>query len=134
VGVAYDADPDQVIAILQKCADDHPQVLRSPQPRAVFDAFGASALDFSLLLHLSDISQAMGVQSELRTAILKALRAGHVDIPGHRGDVNLRAVDGIRHDLAQLAPERAAARSGQPRPAAVSVGSKGAASEGSKAS
>jgi potassium-dependent mechanosensitive channel len=134
VGVAYDADPDQVIAILQKCADDHPQVLRSPHPRAVFDAFGASALDFSLLLHLSDISQAMGVQSELRTAILKALRAAHIEIPFHQVDVNLRAVDGIRHDLAQLAADRDAATPGQPRPATVSVGSKGATSEGSKAS
>ena len=48
VGVGYDADPEQVIAILRKCANEHREVLRSPAPGASFEGFGDSALIFGL--------------------------------------------------------------------------------------
>src|SRR5262245_2570467 len=44
VGVAYDADPDKVIAILKQCGAAHPQVLPEPPPGVSLDAFGDSAL------------------------------------------------------------------------------------------
>jgi potassium-dependent mechanosensitive channel len=131
VGVDYNADPEAVIALLQQCAHDHPQVLRAPQPRAVFDAFGASALEFSLQVHLSDVSLAMGVQSELRLAILKALRAAHIEIPFHQVDVNLRAAEAGKRDLAPLAADQGAVTPGQANAAAVPRSGKGAASDGS---
>ena len=40
--------PEQVIAILMKCAEDHPDVLRTPAPCAALEAFGDSALLFNL--------------------------------------------------------------------------------------
>ena len=57
IGVGYTSDPEQVIAILKKCADDHPQVLRTPAPVAIFENFGDSALDFTLRVCLADITQ-----------------------------------------------------------------------------
>ena len=47
IGVGYDSDPEQVIAILKKCAEDHPEVLRTPAPGATFEGFGDSALLFN---------------------------------------------------------------------------------------
>jgi potassium-dependent mechanosensitive channel len=108
VGVSYQADPEQVIAILLKCAEEHPQVLRTPAPVAAFDNFGASALEFSLRVQLGDISQALGVQTQLRVAIFKALAAASIEIPFDQMDVNLRDLDGIKRHLAELAEERAA--------------------------
>ena len=58
VGVGYDSDPEQVIAILKKCADEHPEVLRHPPPGAIFENFGDSALMFSLRISLPDIANA----------------------------------------------------------------------------
>jgi potassium-dependent mechanosensitive channel len=106
VGVSYDADPDQVLALLKSCAEAHPQVLRTPEPRAVFENFGASALEFSLRVYLADISRSLEVQSELRVALLKAMRAAGIDIPFDQVDVNLRDLDLIKRLLAQVMDER----------------------------
>jgi small-conductance mechanosensitive channel len=107
VGVSYAADPDQVIAILKKCADDHPEVLRTPAPAAFFENFGDSALMFNLRISLPDIAKAAGVQSELRIAVLKALRESHIEIPFNQIDVNLRDLDGVKGYLSQYLQERA---------------------------
>jgi potassium-dependent mechanosensitive channel len=48
VGVGYQSGPDEVMSILKACAEAHPGVLKSPEPRAVFDNFGDNALEFSL--------------------------------------------------------------------------------------
>jgi potassium-dependent mechanosensitive channel len=107
VGVGYDSDPEQVLAILKKCADDHPDVLRTPAPMAFFDNFGDSALMFTLRISLPDIAQAARVQSDLRTAILKALRAAEIEIPFNQLDVNLRQLDGVKRYHASHVQERA---------------------------
>jgi potassium-dependent mechanosensitive channel len=103
VGVSYAADPEQVIAILRKCALDHPDVLRFPEPSAVFENFGDSALMFDLRISLPEISKAVAVQSALRTAIFKALRAANIEIPFNQLDVNLRDLEALRRELGQLA-------------------------------
>ena len=113
VGVGYDSDPEQVLAILKKCADDHPEVLRSPAPMAFFENFGDSALMFTLRISLPDIAQAGRVQSDLRAAILKALRAAEIEIPFNQLDVNLRELDGVRRYLANHVQE-GADNAGQP--------------------
>jgi small-conductance mechanosensitive channel len=113
VGVGYNSDPEQVIALLKMCADNHPDVLRTPAPMAFFDNFGDSALMFTLRISLPDIAQAGKVQSDLRTAILKALRAGGIEIPFNQLDINLRELDGAKRYLARHARE-GAANVGQP--------------------
>ncbi len=115
IGVAYNSDPEQVIAILKACADAHPAVLSAPEPRAVFDNFGDSALEFSLRVYLADISQLLGVQSDLRVAILKALRAADIEIPFNQVDVNLRDLDAVKRYLAQYLQERAAKPAEDPK-------------------
>jgi small-conductance mechanosensitive channel len=102
VGVGYDADPDQVSAILMKCAADHPLVLRNPPPGVSLDAFGDSALMFNLRVSVPDIDKGAGVQSDLRLAILKALRAAGIDIPFNQLDVTLRDRDALRRYLDEV--------------------------------
>ncbi|MEL7430803.1 MAG: mechanosensitive ion channel domain-containing protein, partial [Pseudomonadota bacterium] len=81
IGVAYNSDPEQVQAILLQCAKDHKLVLGRPEPVVYFMDFGASSLDFQLRCFLSDINYGIVVQSELRFAILKALREAKIEIP-----------------------------------------------------
>jgi small-conductance mechanosensitive channel len=45
----------------------------------------------------------VAVQSALRTAIFKALRAANIEIPFNQLDVNLRDLEGLQRELAQLA-------------------------------
>jgi potassium-dependent mechanosensitive channel len=124
IGVGYDSDPEQVIAILKKCADGHRDVLRTPAPVAIFESFGDSALMFNLRISLPDIANAGGVQSDLRIAILKALREANIEIPFNQVDVNLRDLDAVRRYLTQYIQERAgkAAEPAQPDAPAASNG------------
>jgi small-conductance mechanosensitive channel len=107
VGVAYSSDPEQVIAILLKCAQEHPQVLNTPAPSAVMEGFGDSALLFNLRVSLPDVGIHVAVQSDLRVAIFKALRAAGIEIPFNQMDVSLRDLEAIKHFAAQLMEERA---------------------------
>jgi small-conductance mechanosensitive channel len=122
VGVGYQSDPEQVMSILKACAEAHSGVLASPGPVVAFDNFGDSALEFSLRVYLADISQALGVQSDLRTAMLKALRQAGIEIPFNQVDVNLRDLDGVKRYLAQYLQERAAKPSAAPQPNAAATG------------
>ena len=108
IGVAYNADPEQVIAILKACADAHPDVLRTPAPSAAFENFGDSALQFNLRVSLPEINKAAAVQSDLRVAILKALREANIEIPFNQLDVNLRDLEAVKRYLDQYLRERAA--------------------------
>jgi potassium-dependent mechanosensitive channel len=131
VGVGYNSDPDQVIAILKKCADDHPQVLRTPAPSVVFEDFGDSTLKFNLRISLPDIDKAAGVQSDLRVAIFKALGAAGIEIPFNQVDVNLRDLDGIKRYVSQYLQERAAKPSEPAQPNAGNGNGKRVGGQGS---
>src|SRR6185503_4713325 len=56
-------------------------ILRHPPPVVVLDNLGDQALEFSVRVYLADINRSLQAQTELRTAILKALRAEGIDIP-----------------------------------------------------
>jgi small-conductance mechanosensitive channel len=99
VGVAYGTDPDEVIAILRNCAQEHPKVLPDPPPGVSLDEFGNNALIFTVRVSLADIDQGGGVQSDLRVAILKALRAAGIEIPFSQVDVTLRDLETMRRYL-----------------------------------
>ena len=121
IGVGYDSDPEQVIAILKACAEAHPDVLRAPEPSAIFEGFGDSALLFNLRVSLPEINKAPNVQSDLRVAILKALRAANIEIPFNQLDVNLRDIESIKQALAQV-QERAQKPREEARTAATGNG------------
>jgi small-conductance mechanosensitive channel len=116
IGVSYDCDPEQVIAILKKCAEDHPMVLATPPPSAVLESFGDSALMFSLRISLADIDKAYGVQSDLRIAIFKALRAAGIEIPFNQLDVNMRDLEAVKAYLSDVLQKRPNGSDREPRP------------------
>ena len=79
---------------------------------------------FNLRISLPDIANAGRVQSDLRIAILKALREANIEIPFNQVDVNLRDLDGVKRYLTQYIQERAgkAAEEAQPSAAGASNG------------
>ena len=126
VGVSYAADPEQVLAVLLKCADAHPDVLRVPAPSAALESFGDSALMFNLRVSLPEIAKAADVQSQLRVALFKALREAGIEIPFNQMDVNLRDLEAIKRRMAEAVAERA-------EKAAASLQAGGAAGSGKRA-
>ena len=75
------ADPNKVLAILRTIAHRHPNVLRDPEPLAVFEGYTSTSTDYSLRVLLADINQGLKVQSDLRIAAFEALKAADVDLP-----------------------------------------------------
>jgi hypothetical protein len=80
--VCYSADARRAAAILLECARRNPAVMRTPAPKALLEGLAEKWLEFSLRVYLTDINEALDVQSDLRMAALEALRAAGIDIPG----------------------------------------------------
>jgi small-conductance mechanosensitive channel len=89
VGVDYDSDPEQVRDLMLECANEHPQVVDVPPPRALLLNFGDSALEFELRCVVSDFDRSLIVKSDLYFAILKRLRAAGIRIPSPQREVRL---------------------------------------------
>ncbi len=81
VRVGYDSDPETVRNILLNAAREHRGVVRSPGPVALLNNFGEYALEFELGCMVANVDEGGMVRSDLRFAILKALRAEGIAIP-----------------------------------------------------
>jgi small-conductance mechanosensitive channel len=93
VGVAYGSDTELVQRLLLEAAYAHEQVINdgsTPEPRALFQAFGDSSLNFDLLVHLHDVDLKMRVRSELHTMIDKKFREHGIEIPFPQRDVHIK--------------------------------------------
>ncbi|MGE0183294.1 MAG: mechanosensitive ion channel family protein [Parvularculaceae bacterium] len=91
VGVSYDSDPELVREILLKVANDHPLIVRYPEPFVVWEDFGASSLDFEVRAFLSDIGKGLQVRTDLRYAIFKAFKEKGIEIPFPQQDVYIKS-------------------------------------------
>ena len=93
VGVDYASDPVRVEKVLMECIRDLPGLAETPAAMTVFRGFGASSLDFSLLLWTTDMDDRLAVESSARVRVLTALRAAGIGIPFPRLDVRFQ--DGL---------------------------------------
>jgi small-conductance mechanosensitive channel len=98
VGVAYGTDAKRVIDILEQAARTHPAVFAHPAPTAVFDRFGESALNFTLLCW-SSVDEFFSIRSELTVAIQKAFTELGIQVPFPQQDVHLHWSKGAREKV-----------------------------------
>jgi potassium efflux system protein len=117
IGVSYKSDPEEVLRILTRVAEDSQSILKQPAPTAVFENFGDSALEFSLRAFVPDVTQGLAVQTELRLAICKAFRAAGIEIPYPQHDIHLRDLDGVRQALSAAMEARQRERELETAPA-----------------
>ena len=95
IGVGYDSDPEQVRKLLLACANSHERVIDDPSPIVFFQDFGSDALEFELRAYLADINNSVSTKSDLRFAILKALRKANIEIPYPQRDIHIKSGDGL---------------------------------------
>ncbi len=93
VGVAYGSDIPKVLEILLTVAGEHPIIMTTPAPKALFLAFGASSLDFELRVWIADFSDRRQVLSELNQEINSEFADAGIEIPFPQTDLHLRTVD-----------------------------------------
>ena len=94
VGVAYGSDVDQVVSLLLKIAEEHPEVGDDPAPRARLRAFGGSSLDFNLMCWIDKPQDRGRIAHELHMAIYKSFNQQGVEIPYSKQDVYIKEFPG----------------------------------------
>ena len=90
VGVAYGSDVDGVMRILEGIGLDHPQTCAQPAPRARMRGFGASSLDFDLLIWIDHPEQRGKIKHELLMEVYKAFGREEIEIPYSKHDVYIK--------------------------------------------
>ncbi len=115
VKVDADADPEAVLRILRTCAEGNPDALAGTTPFITFDNFSGDGLEFTVRLTLSDVNSVGKVSTELRIAILRALREAGVLQRNPQYDIHLRDLDFVKALVARVAEQRAA-EAAQQRP------------------
>lgn len=82
VGVAYDTDIDQALALIKEAVMTVPRVLHSPAPSAVLDTFGDSALNITVGYWIADPENGtLGVRGQVNLAIWHTLKAHGIEVP-----------------------------------------------------
>ena len=90
VGVAYGTDVDQVCEILKKIAVEHSEVCTHPEPRVRMRGFGASSLDFDLLVWIEHPEYRGRISHELYMLIYKAFVEAAIEIPYAKQDLYIK--------------------------------------------
>ena len=89
-GVAYGSDVDQVSEVVQSIAKSHPSVCEQPQPMVRMRAFGASSLDFDLLVWIEDPQYKGSISHDLFVEIYKAFGREGIEIPYAKQDLYIK--------------------------------------------
>jgi len=93
IRVAYGTDPEHVLRLLVEVAESNPSVVRERPPTAYFLGFGDSALNFELRFWSAHQDTWFQLQSEVVTAIARALQNAEIEIPFPQQDLHVRSVD-----------------------------------------
>lgn len=118
VGVAYGSPVDTVRDLIDRAAQEHGRILRSPQPEVLFTDFGDNALGFEVLFWTAvtrplDLRR---IESDLRFRIDKLFREAEISISFPQRDVHLDTLRPLEVRLSRDAPPQAPADSPTPNP------------------
>ena len=93
ISVGYDSDVELVMRLLNEAALGQARVLQEPGPGVNLTKFGADGLEFTLNYWINDPENGQqNVRSQINLAILKSLRAHHIDIPYPQRVIHSRTI------------------------------------------
>ncbi len=89
-GVAYGSDIDKVERLVLDIADKNENALQKPEPRVRFRMFGASSLDYELLVRVESSVKKGITTHELNRAIYKTFEKEGIEIPFAKQDLYIK--------------------------------------------
>jgi small-conductance mechanosensitive channel len=93
IGVAYGSNVKLLEELLLKAAYEQDVVLADPQPNVDFLAFGASSLDFRLVVWVPSPNDRLRTLSNLNYRINELFQEYGLEIPFQQQDLHLRSID-----------------------------------------
>jgi len=94
VGVAYGSDVDRVCELLRRVGEEHERTCSFPEPRVRMRGFGASSLDFELLVWIEHPEERGVIAHDLYMEIYKTLGREGIEIPYAKHDIFIKEVPG----------------------------------------
>ncbi len=94
VGAAYGSDAQQVCDVLMAVANENTDVVKEPAARVRFREFGASSLDFELLVWIAQPVLRGRISHELHMQVYAAFNAAGIEIPYAKQDVYIKEFPG----------------------------------------
>jgi potassium efflux system protein len=95
VGIAYGSDTEKARELLTQVANEHPLILKKPQPSAIFRRFDDSCLLFELRIFIATRDVWLEVMHTIHTQIDQAFRAAGVEIAFPQRDLHIRSAPGL---------------------------------------
>ena len=92
IGAAYGTDPNEVLKILGTVASENQVVLKNPPPKALFDTFGDSSLNFRLLFWVN-FQNGLQAKSDVSIAVYNRFEELGIKIPFPQHEVYLSQID-----------------------------------------
>lgn len=89
VSVAYGSDVSRVRKALMNCALAHGKVMKKPEPKVFFTAFGESSLQFQMLFWSKNNFEIEEVKSDLRFMVDAEFRRLEIVIPFPQRDIHI---------------------------------------------
>ncbi|WP_232223422.1 mechanosensitive ion channel family protein [Sphingorhabdus lutea] len=94
VGVSYNSEMELVEKLMIQAASETPRVLKRPAPAIWWSNYGASSVDFEIMVWISDPEEGVG---NIRSAVLRRLwflfKENDIEIPFPQHDLNIRTID-----------------------------------------
>ncbi|SET03837.1 potassium efflux system protein [Nitrosomonas marina] len=92
VGIVYGSDTKLANDILLSIAQDHPHVLKDPEPSARFVAFGDSSLNFELRIFIPEPDLLLETRHDLLMEIDRRFREAAIEIAFPHQDIHIRSL------------------------------------------
>ncbi|MHC1744528.1 MAG: mechanosensitive ion channel domain-containing protein [Syntrophobacteraceae bacterium] len=92
VGVSYGSDPRIVTRLIEEACQANPRVVKDPPPQIYFEAYGDSALNFNIWVHLATPGDRIPATHELNSAIFEVFQKHGIEIPFPQRDVRVRSL------------------------------------------
>ncbi|OYT11136.1 MAG: hypothetical protein B6I18_05440 [Bacteroidetes bacterium 4572_112] len=102
IGVKYGTDPNLILKLLSEVCEEHPKILPSPAPLALFVGFGDSSLDFKVLFWVS-FEDGLQTKSDINVAICNVLAEHNIEIPFPQVDLHVKDILGKEDESAEEA-------------------------------
>jgi len=89
IGTSYSSDPNKVLELLFECANNHPDTLKDPAPKALFSDFGDNSLNFRLRFW-THFSMGLQAKSDVSIAIYNMFKEHDIEIPFPQQDIYIK--------------------------------------------
>lgn len=93
IGVAYGSDLELVRRLLLQAAAEQTNIMKDPEPRALFLSFGASTLDHELRVYVSQVSERTNTIDALNRRVNELFAENNIEIAFNQLDIFIKNQD-----------------------------------------